>query len=103
MGAPAIFEKQIEIKLLHPASTSKSRIQVCALPNHYFEDWLQAYYLRPYNWSEWPSGLVRPIWAPFYESKRLASKPAKCGCPVALDQQLNVNLDANIATLPRRP
>jgi hypothetical protein len=28
MGAPAIFEKQIEIKLLHPASTLKSRIQV---------------------------------------------------------------------------
>ncbi|MEJ2073352.1 MAG: hypothetical protein P8X79_07820 [Reinekea sp.] len=27
MGAPAIFEKQIEIKLLHPASTLKSRIQ----------------------------------------------------------------------------
>ncbi|MEJ2045021.1 MAG: hypothetical protein P8X89_17275 [Reinekea sp.] len=26
-GAPAIFEKQIEIKLLHPASTLKSRIQ----------------------------------------------------------------------------
>jgi hypothetical protein len=28
MGAPAIFEKQIEIKLLPPASTLKSRIQV---------------------------------------------------------------------------
>ncbi|MEJ2075117.1 MAG: hypothetical protein P8X79_16815 [Reinekea sp.] len=28
MGAPAIFEQQIEIKLLHPASTLKSRIQV---------------------------------------------------------------------------
>ncbi|MEJ2042686.1 MAG: hypothetical protein P8X74_00490 [Reinekea sp.] len=28
MGAPAIFEKQIEIKFLHPASTLKSRIQV---------------------------------------------------------------------------
>ncbi|MEJ2074200.1 MAG: hypothetical protein P8X79_12160 [Reinekea sp.] len=28
MGAPAIFEKQIGIKLLHPASTLKSRIQV---------------------------------------------------------------------------
>ncbi|MEJ2044322.1 MAG: hypothetical protein P8X74_14260 [Reinekea sp.] len=28
MGAPPIFEKQIEIKLLHPASTLKSRIQV---------------------------------------------------------------------------
>ncbi|MEJ2046302.1 MAG: hypothetical protein P8X74_23880 [Reinekea sp.] len=28
MGAPAIFEKQIEIKLLHPASTEESRIQV---------------------------------------------------------------------------
>ncbi|MEJ2044566.1 MAG: hypothetical protein P8X89_14960 [Reinekea sp.] len=27
-GAPAIFEKQIEIKLLHPASTLESRIQV---------------------------------------------------------------------------
>ncbi|MEJ2075510.1 MAG: hypothetical protein P8X79_18840 [Reinekea sp.] len=27
MGAPAIFEKQIEIKLLHPASTLESRIQ----------------------------------------------------------------------------
>ncbi|MEJ2075994.1 MAG: hypothetical protein P8X79_21325 [Reinekea sp.] len=27
MGAPAIFEKQIEIKLLPPASTLKSRIQ----------------------------------------------------------------------------
>ncbi|MEJ2045774.1 MAG: hypothetical protein P8X89_21160 [Reinekea sp.] len=27
MGAPAIFEKQIGIKLLHPASTLKSRIQ----------------------------------------------------------------------------
>ncbi|MEJ2075809.1 MAG: hypothetical protein P8X79_20375 [Reinekea sp.] len=28
IGAPAIFEQQIEIKLLHPASTLKSRIQV---------------------------------------------------------------------------
>jgi hypothetical protein len=28
MGAPAIFEKQIEIKLLHLTSTLKSRIQV---------------------------------------------------------------------------
>ncbi|MEJ2045464.1 MAG: hypothetical protein P8X74_09760 [Reinekea sp.] len=28
MGAPAIFEKQIEIKLLHPASTMESWIQV---------------------------------------------------------------------------
>ncbi|MEJ2044553.1 MAG: hypothetical protein P8X74_19270 [Reinekea sp.] len=28
MGAPAIFEKQIEIRLLHPASTLGSRIQV---------------------------------------------------------------------------
>ncbi|MEJ2045509.1 MAG: hypothetical protein P8X74_12450 [Reinekea sp.] len=28
MGAPAIFEKLIEIKLLHSASTLKSRIQV---------------------------------------------------------------------------
>ncbi|MEJ2074686.1 MAG: hypothetical protein P8X79_14630 [Reinekea sp.] len=27
MGAPTIFEKQIEIKLLHPASTLESRIQ----------------------------------------------------------------------------
>ncbi|MEJ2043901.1 MAG: hypothetical protein P8X74_09010 [Reinekea sp.] len=27
MGAPAIFEKRIEIKLLHPASTLESRIQ----------------------------------------------------------------------------
>ncbi|MEJ2045607.1 MAG: hypothetical protein P8X89_20315 [Reinekea sp.] len=27
-GEPAIFETQIEIKLLHPASTLKSRIQV---------------------------------------------------------------------------
>ncbi|MEJ2045441.1 MAG: hypothetical protein P8X74_02945 [Reinekea sp.] len=30
MGAPASFEKQIEIKLLHPASTLKSRIQARA-------------------------------------------------------------------------
>jgi hypothetical protein len=28
MAAPEIFEKQIEIKLLHPASTLESRIQV---------------------------------------------------------------------------
>ncbi|MEJ2044579.1 MAG: hypothetical protein P8X74_19620 [Reinekea sp.] len=28
MGAPAILEKQIEIKLLHPAFTLESRIQV---------------------------------------------------------------------------
>ncbi|MEJ2042910.1 MAG: hypothetical protein P8X74_11270 [Reinekea sp.] len=28
MGAPAIFEKQIEIKLFHPASTLKSRIRI---------------------------------------------------------------------------
>jgi ribosome recycling factor len=28
MGAPAIFGKQIEIKLFHPASTLESRIQV---------------------------------------------------------------------------
>ncbi|MEJ2042958.1 MAG: hypothetical protein P8X74_01725 [Reinekea sp.] len=28
MGAPAIFEKPIEIKLSHPASTLESRIQV---------------------------------------------------------------------------
>ncbi|MEJ2042499.1 MAG: hypothetical protein P8X74_10710 [Reinekea sp.] len=27
MGVPAIFEKQMEIKLLHPASILKSRIQ----------------------------------------------------------------------------
>ncbi|MEJ2043244.1 MAG: hypothetical protein P8X74_21555 [Reinekea sp.] len=27
-GAPAIFEQQIEIKLLHSASTEESRIQV---------------------------------------------------------------------------
>ncbi|MEJ2045537.1 MAG: hypothetical protein P8X74_17695 [Reinekea sp.] len=33
MGAPAIFEKQIEIKLLHPASTLESRIQVQASVN----------------------------------------------------------------------
>ncbi|MEJ2042345.1 MAG: hypothetical protein P8X89_03630 [Reinekea sp.] len=32
MGAPAIFEKQIEIKLLHPASTLESRIQIQAVP-----------------------------------------------------------------------
>ncbi|MEJ2044051.1 MAG: hypothetical protein P8X74_06295 [Reinekea sp.] len=32
MGAPAIFGKQIEIKLLHPASTLKSRIQVLFCP-----------------------------------------------------------------------
>ncbi|MEJ2073580.1 MAG: hypothetical protein P8X79_09000 [Reinekea sp.] len=33
MGAPAIFEKQIEIKLLHPASTMESRIQdILCLP-----------------------------------------------------------------------
>ncbi|MEJ2045457.1 MAG: hypothetical protein P8X89_19520 [Reinekea sp.] len=31
MGAPPIFEKQIEIKLLHPASTLKSRIQALKL------------------------------------------------------------------------
>ncbi|MEJ2043567.1 MAG: hypothetical protein P8X89_09860 [Reinekea sp.] len=31
MGAPAIFEKQIEIKLLHPASTLESRIQEIVL------------------------------------------------------------------------
>ncbi|MEJ2045861.1 MAG: hypothetical protein P8X74_14040 [Reinekea sp.] len=28
MAAPAIFEKQIEIKLLLPASTLKSRVQI---------------------------------------------------------------------------
>ncbi|MEJ2042241.1 MAG: hypothetical protein P8X74_12535 [Reinekea sp.] len=27
MGAPAIFEKQMEIKFLHPASILESRIQ----------------------------------------------------------------------------
>ncbi|MEJ2043362.1 MAG: hypothetical protein P8X74_00760 [Reinekea sp.] len=27
MDAPAIFEKQIEIEFLHPASTEESRIQ----------------------------------------------------------------------------
>ncbi|MEJ2043272.1 MAG: hypothetical protein P8X89_08350 [Reinekea sp.] len=32
MGAPAIFEKQIAIKLLHPASTLESRIQVIPMP-----------------------------------------------------------------------
>ncbi|MEJ2045930.1 MAG: hypothetical protein P8X74_17515 [Reinekea sp.] len=32
MGAPEIFEKQIEIKLLHPASTLKSRIQEVTTP-----------------------------------------------------------------------
>jgi hypothetical protein len=32
MGAPAIFEKQIEIKLLHPASTLESRIQDRNIP-----------------------------------------------------------------------
>ncbi|MEJ2044498.1 MAG: hypothetical protein P8X74_05615 [Reinekea sp.] len=31
MGAPTIFEKQIEIKLLHPASTLESRIQVLVI------------------------------------------------------------------------
>jgi hypothetical protein len=31
MGTPAIFEKQIEIKLIHPASTLNSRIQVKAI------------------------------------------------------------------------
>ncbi|MEJ2076016.1 MAG: hypothetical protein P8X79_21435 [Reinekea sp.] len=36
MGAPAIFEKQIEIKLLHPASTLESRIQVKGTD---MEDW----------------------------------------------------------------
>jgi hypothetical protein len=34
MGAPAIFEKQIEIKLLHPASTLESRIQVISKTNN---------------------------------------------------------------------
>ncbi|MEJ2075892.1 MAG: hypothetical protein P8X79_20795 [Reinekea sp.] len=32
-GAPAIFEKQVEIKLLHSASTLESRIQV--MSSHY--------------------------------------------------------------------
>ncbi|MEJ2042537.1 MAG: hypothetical protein P8X74_07145 [Reinekea sp.] len=32
MGAPAIFEKQIEIKFLHPASTLESRIQAQIIP-----------------------------------------------------------------------
>ncbi|MEJ2046048.1 MAG: hypothetical protein P8X74_22580 [Reinekea sp.] len=32
MGAPAIFEKQIEIKLFHPASTLESRIQAILNP-----------------------------------------------------------------------
>ncbi|MEJ2045876.1 MAG: hypothetical protein P8X74_13525 [Reinekea sp.] len=34
MGAPAIFEKQIGIKLLHPTSTLESRIQVKVLLIH---------------------------------------------------------------------
>ncbi|MEJ2042651.1 MAG: hypothetical protein P8X89_05190 [Reinekea sp.] len=34
MGAPTIFEKQIEIKLLHPASTLESRIQVVSVRKH---------------------------------------------------------------------
>ncbi|MEJ2064948.1 MAG: hypothetical protein P8X74_16995 [Reinekea sp.] len=33
VGAPAIFEKQIEIKLLHPTSTLESRIQVLGIWN----------------------------------------------------------------------
>ncbi|MEJ2042254.1 MAG: hypothetical protein P8X89_03170 [Reinekea sp.] len=33
MGVPAIFLKQIEIKLLHPASTWKSRIPVLDFSN----------------------------------------------------------------------
>ncbi|MEJ2045764.1 MAG: hypothetical protein P8X89_21105 [Reinekea sp.] len=37
MGAPAIFEKQIEIKLLHPASTLESRIQVCFASQNVFD------------------------------------------------------------------
>ncbi|MEJ2044981.1 MAG: hypothetical protein P8X74_22460 [Reinekea sp.] len=32
MGEPAIFEKQIEIKLLHPTSTLESRIQINIQP-----------------------------------------------------------------------
>ncbi|MEJ2043789.1 MAG: hypothetical protein P8X74_10970 [Reinekea sp.] len=35
-GAPAIFEKQIEIKLLHPASTLESRIQEVIIFNTKF-------------------------------------------------------------------
>ncbi|MEJ2075206.1 MAG: hypothetical protein P8X79_17280 [Reinekea sp.] len=46
MGAPAIFEKQIEIKLLHPASTLESRIQVIenrALTTYATEDNTQSW------------------------------------------------------------
>ncbi|MEJ2041823.1 MAG: hypothetical protein P8X74_00025 [Reinekea sp.] len=35
MGAPAIFGKQIEIKLLHPASTLESRIQAKENPSSF--------------------------------------------------------------------
>jgi hypothetical protein len=37
MGAPAIFEKQIEIKLLHPASTLESRIQDVSKQNMQYQ------------------------------------------------------------------
>ncbi|MEJ2074546.1 MAG: hypothetical protein P8X79_13925 [Reinekea sp.] len=40
MGAPAIFEKQTEIKLLHSASTLKSRIQVLVRPTEPGLRWL---------------------------------------------------------------
>ncbi|MEJ2044986.1 MAG: hypothetical protein P8X89_17100 [Reinekea sp.] len=33
-GAPAIFEKQIEIKLSHPTSTLKSRIRAISSPTN---------------------------------------------------------------------
>ncbi|MEJ2045480.1 MAG: hypothetical protein P8X74_10455 [Reinekea sp.] len=36
-GAPAIFEKQIEIKLLHPASTLESRIQATVIVSNWFD------------------------------------------------------------------
>ncbi|MEJ2045080.1 MAG: hypothetical protein P8X74_11665 [Reinekea sp.] len=38
MGAPAIFEKQIKIKLLHPVATLKSRIQVLTTLVRPFKD-----------------------------------------------------------------
>ncbi|MEJ2064514.1 MAG: hypothetical protein P8X74_14765 [Reinekea sp.] len=43
MGAPAIVEKQLEIKLLHPASTLESRIQVDVLPAKTFSIWQRGY------------------------------------------------------------
>ncbi|MEJ2044134.1 MAG: hypothetical protein P8X74_09445 [Reinekea sp.] len=43
MGAPAIFEKQIEIKLLHPASTLESRIQVIFFKNIHLNSENQLY------------------------------------------------------------